>query len=301
MPQKHKISFILNADHTGLSVDPKTLEAELRQAREEFDLDYIQFCMWDMGSLNVEHARKVTIPLLDKYGLKVSEFWCGFGVPAIWGGAGAQYLGLVPPAFRHQRMQDYFRGMEYALELGVNTMCTEFGHYPDDPNDEKYVGLVVALQQIAIELEKNDLYLLEETAAVPAPQIRRLLNDVGSDRFGVNLDPANITSSGKGEPLYFIDMLGPLIKSMHVKDATHAVYPNFGGEAVRFGTGSVKFPEIFKKLKALNYDGFFTLEDQRHMIHPGIVKRNAVDADTWAAQMKESVALLSNMLDEAGF
>lgn len=302
MPKRPKISLMVNND-SAIRFDPARVDAELKEAREVFGLDCVQLVIWDMDVLNVDHARKVTKPLLDKYGLCLTELWCGFGKPVVYGAYSASSLGLVPSAYRHQRMLDYFRAIEYAKALGVNTICTEFGHTPIDPLDENYLGLVVALKQLAEELEKQDAYLLEETGQTPPPILARLINDVGSERIGINLDPANLTNLGN-EAAYAVDVLGPRIKAMHAKDAVHPVYPNVRGSTMYpLGAGDVDFPVILQKLKELNYENAIALEYARPIISEASAQRfqlfqPPVDAETRVSEIKYSIAFLNKLLDE---
>jgi len=297
---------MIHNDHLN-PFDLNRVVTELQEARDVFGLDSVQFVMWDMTVLNADHAKNVIKPLMDEYGLTVNEFWCGFGKPHVYGDMYASStLGLVPAAYRQQRMYDYFKGIEYAKILGTDLICTELGHTPINPLDEGYVGLVCTLKQIAEELEKHDAYLLEETARTPATILARLVEDVGSDRIGFNLDPANLTSSGN-EATYAVDCLGPMIKAVHLKDSIHPVYPSRrGGAMFPLGSGDVNWPVIIQKLKDLDYAGALTLEYARPTTHGMYVSAAAhlnrlqppISPEGRVEEMKASFEFINKVLDD---
>lgn len=67
-------------------------------------------------------------------------------------------------------------------------------------------------------------------------------------------DPANFIQEQE-DTLRAFDLLSPYIAYMHIKDARYkdsAVVPP--------GQGDAGFPELIKKLRAMNYEGFFSME-----------------------------------------
>ena len=67
-------------------------------------------------------------------------------------------------------------------------------------------------------------------------------------------DPANFIQVGEDIPKAF-DMLKPYIAYMHVKDAQYS-----NGEVVPAGMGDGQWPLLLNNLRAMNYDGYLSLE-----------------------------------------
>jgi sugar phosphate isomerase/epimerase len=76
----------------------------------------------------------------------------------------------------------------------------------------------------------------------------------------VNFDPANMILYAKGDPIAALRMLGPWIRSLHIKDARRTKVPGTWGEEVPVGTGEVNWRAFFATLRELNYQGNFVIE-----------------------------------------
>tara|TARA_R110002051_G_scaffold1143_9_gene5882 strand:+ start:43464 stop:44219 length:756 start_codon:yes stop_codon:yes gene_type:complete len=72
----------------------------------------------------------------------------------------------------------------------------------------------------------------------------------------VTYDTGNITSFGSDHEEY-IDILSSRINNVHLKDRTYS------GKTVQVGRGDTDFELIFKKLKAISYNGIYTLQTCR--------------------------------------
>ncbi len=62
---------------------------------------------------------------------------------------GQETLGLVPPAYRFQRMQMLKEGSDFAKELGVSDLVTHVGYMPENPHDANYPGILAAVKDVA--------------------------------------------------------------------------------------------------------------------------------------------------------
>ena len=60
----------------------------------------------------------------------------------------------------------------------------------------------------------------------------------------VNFDPANMLLYDKGDPLRAVEILGPDIRSVHVKDANRTKVPGTWGEEVPLGQGQVNIKAV---------------------------------------------------------
>jgi sugar phosphate isomerase/epimerase len=79
-------------------------------------------------------------------------------------------------------------------------------------------------------------------------------------RERINYDPANLILYGKGNPVEALDVIGPYIRNIHVKDG---FYPTDGdqlGRQVAVGQGKVDFPRLLAGLKKLGFQGEWIIE-----------------------------------------
>jgi sugar phosphate isomerase/epimerase len=64
----------------------------------------------------------------------------------------------------------------------------------------------------------------------------------------------------KGDPLQAIDILGPDIRSVHVKDAIAPTVEGQWGEELPLGKGRVNIPAFISALKRVGYKGPLCIE-----------------------------------------
>jgi len=219
-----------------------------------------QITCWDMACYTDETAETIKAALT-QYDVTVSTFWAGWSGRGFWNFyEGQMTLGIVPEAYRFQRIQDLKAGSDFAKKLGVNQMATHAGFIPEDPNSERYKGTVYALREIASYAKDNGQYFLFETGQETPITLLRAIQDIGLDNLGVNLDPANLICYGKANPVDALDTIGKYVRDVHAKDA---LYPTDGyklGVETPLGEGKVNFPAFIAKLKELGYDGVLTIE-----------------------------------------
>ena len=109
----------------------------------------------------------------------------------------------------------------------------------------------------------------------------RVMQDIGFDNVGINLDPANLIMYGKANPVDSLDVFGKYVRGVHGKDG---LYPTDGrelGDEVALGEGKVNFPVFLKKLHELGYDGDITIE-----------------REITGEQQKKDIQMAKKMLDE---
>lgn len=194
-------------------------------------------------------------------GMEITAFWCGWVGPKKWNFTeGPETLGLVPPAYRHIRMQNLLDGASFAKKLGIADVVTHMGFIPENPSDPNYPGVRAAVRFVAEELKKNGQNLLFETGQETPVTLLRMIEDVGTGNVFVNLDPANLILYGKGNPVDALDVFGAYVRGVHAKDG---LYPTDGiklGCEVKVGCGKVNFPVLLQGLKNCGYDGSLTIE-----------------------------------------
>ena len=95
-----------------------------------------------------------------------------------------------------------------------------------------------------------------ETGQETADLLRLTLDELRLPNLKVNFDPANMLLYDMGDPIRAVEILGPDIRSVHVKDARRpTVRRRSGDEEVPLGQGEVNIREFVKALKKNGYTG----------------------------------------------
>ena len=240
--------------HSNEGMEEKFVQA----AKQNFK--HCQLVSWNPALWTRENAEEIAA-LRDKYGIEITAFWCGWSGPTRWNFTeGPETLGIVPVAFRAQRLQNLLDGAAYARLLGVRDVVTHMGFIPENLTDPSYPGVLTAVTVLAQELKRHDQNLLFETGQETPVVLLRLFESIGTGNLYVNLDPANLILYGKGNPVDSLDVFGDYVKGVHAKDG---LYPTNGrelGHEVKVGQGKADFPALLKGLRAHGFDGSLTIE-----------------------------------------
>ena len=219
-----------------------------------------QLSAWKHELHTPEMAQKIN-SACQKYGVRISTFWCGWSGPAVWDFyEGPETLGLVPEQYREMRTKELKDGSDFAKLLGVTTVATHVGFLPENPSSKEYKSIVLCLREICEHMKNNGQYFLFETGQETPVTLRRTIEDIGTGNAGVNLDVANLILYGKANPIDALGIIGEYVKNIHAKDGK---YPTSGkelGKEYPLGQGDVNFPVLAQKLKCMNYDGDITIE-----------------------------------------
>jgi sugar phosphate isomerase/epimerase len=191
----------------------------------------------------------------------MTAFWCGWEGPAVWNfHDGPITLGLVPDAYRFDRIRTLIAGVDFARMAGIPSLVTHVGFIPENPRDPAYPALLGAVRFVAEACRKAGLGFLFETGQETPVTLLRAIEDIGLDNVGVNLDPANLLLYGKANPVDALDIIGRYVRGVHAKDGE---YPTDGrnlGVEKKLGEGRVDFPRLVAKLRSLGYRGALTIE-----------------------------------------
>lgn len=240
----------------GLTHDPFT---ELKKVRD-MEISTCQISFWDPSLITNDLAAEVRMASKET-GVEVTSLWAGWPGPAVWDFYGGPLtLGLVPAAYRGERLQILKRAADFAAQIGTDKLTTHVGFIPENPCDNSYSEVVVAVQEIANYCQQYGQHFCFETGQETPVTLLRTINDVGLDNIGINLDPANLLMYGKANPVDAVTLFGSLILGVHAKDG---VYPNSGkelGEEKPLGKGQVNFPRLVRELKKYGYNGALTIE-----------------------------------------
>lgn len=248
---------------------------------KEMGMNSCQLVCWDRSVLDAEHAAEVK-KICEDEGIEISAVWCGWEGPRFWNFyEGQDTLGLVPEAYRFKRIEMLAQGSDFAKELGVTDLVTHAGYMPENPHDPKYPEIITALKYLVRKCKQNGQYFLFETGQETPVTLLRVMQDIGFDNVGINLDPANLIMYGKANPVDSLDVFGTYVRGVHGKDG---LYPTDGrelGDEVALGEGKVNFPVFLKKLHELGYDGDITIE-----------------REITGEQQKKDIQMAKKMLDE---
>jgi sugar phosphate isomerase/epimerase len=235
------------------------IDAEFKKVHD-LGLPTCQLNGWEQARFTDQTAQQV-VAASRKYGVEITAFWCGWEGPAVWDFIdGPLTLGLVPPAFRHDRLKMLMKGADFALKIGVKDLVTHVGFIPENPNDPEYKSLVAVLRYLALYCNQRGLYFLFESGQETPVTLLRAIEDIGLDNLGVNLDPANLILYGKANPVDALDVIGRYVRGVHAKDGLYPTSGRYLGQEVPLGAGKVNLSALIAKLKAVGYDGALTIE-----------------------------------------
>ena len=235
------------------------IENELRKVKD-MELDSCQLCVWEGEVFTDENAEKIK-KCINQFGISVSSLWAGWSGPCEWNFTmGPSTIGLVPAAYRFERLKELLRASEFASEIGVNHVITHVGFLPENPHDPDYAGVLGTLRMLCRTLKERGQYFLFETGQETPVTLLRTIQAIESDNIGINFDTANLILYGKANSLDALDVFGKYVMDTHIKDG---VYPTDGlklGCEKPLGEGKANITEVVKKLHALGYTGPYTIE-----------------------------------------
>src|SRR5207249_430829 len=81
---------------------------------------------------------------------------------------------------------------------------------------------------------------------------------------------------GTADPLEALEVLGPLVRGVHCKDAVPAAVPGQMGTDVPLGQGRVDFPRLLSRLGQLGYTGPLVIEREHGPDVQGDIERGRV-------------------------
>lgn len=225
-----------------------------------FNLGVCEIKCWNPENYttdNLLHLKK----WMNKGLFKVSGLWCGWSGPVKWDlYEGPHELGLVPTAYRANRVIELKKGIQFAHDLGVKKVTTHVGFIPENPLTTEYHETVSAVRELVTFCLSRDITFNFETGQETPVTLMRFIKDIGLPNQGVNLDPANLLLYGKGNPVDSVSIYGNKINGVHIKDG---FYPKTGetlGKEVSPGEGLVNYPLFLEALRKTHYHGYFIIE-----------------------------------------
>jgi sugar phosphate isomerase/epimerase len=246
----------------------------------------IGVCSWSLQVKSIPELKR----LLGRLGIDVVQIACGDPHHAAWeegdampraaraagfrltgamlGFPGEDYTtpqtiqrtgGFSDPATRAERLERFQWALDRTLELGLSDLMLHAGFLPEpgDPDRKPFLDTLARVSDLA---RANGVTVAFETGQETAELLRRTLDDLKCPNLKVNFDPANMLLYDKGDPLRAVEVLGPDIRSVHVKDAIRTKVPGTWGEEVPLGQGQVNIQQFVKTLQKIGYRGPLCIE-----------------------------------------
>jgi L-ribulose-5-phosphate 3-epimerase len=233
---------------------------EALQEVHELGLPTCQITNWNPDLFTPAMADRL-IAAAERYGVEVTTIWAGGPGPAVWDFIqGPATIGLVPPQYRAGRVAALKAGAEFAERVGVDSVTTHVGFIPEDPGNPLYPGLLDALREVVEYCAERGLTFCFETGQETPTTLLRVIEDLGGEHLGINLDPANLLMYGKANPVDALDVFGAYVRGVHAKDGEYPTNGRELGVEKPLGEGRVHFDLLIPKLKSLGYTGALTIE-----------------------------------------
>ena len=273
----------------------------------------IGVCSWSLQVKSVQELRRLT----DQLGLNVVQIACGDPHHADWeegnrlpevaraagfdltgamlGFPGEDYTtpdtirltgGFGNPADRPARLEQLAWALDRTRALGLADLMLHAGFLPE-PTDPDRKPFLDTLGKVSAMAQAKGVTVAFETGQESADLLRRTLDELKCANLKVNFDPANMLLYDKGDPIRAVEVLGPDIRSVHVKDANRPTTPSAWGEEVPLGKGQVNIPLFVRTLQKVGYRG------------PLCIEREAGARDGRMRDIAAGAKLLQGILDSA--
>src|SRR5713226_4337015 len=167
--------------------------------------------------------------------------------------------GFGDPATRAERLRRLDWALERTSALKVSDMMLHAGFLPE-PGAPERMPFLDTLAKVSDLAKARGVTVAFETGQETADLLKRTLDDLKCPNIKINFDPANMLLYDKGDPLRAVEILGPDIRSVHVKDANRPTTPGQWGEEVPLGQGQVNIRAFVKALQKVGYRGPLCIE-----------------------------------------
>jgi sugar phosphate isomerase/epimerase len=243
-------------------------------------------CSWSLQVKSIPELER----LLDQLGVNVVQIACGDPHHASWdegdampaaalasgivmtsamlGFPGEDYSspqtiketgGFGDPALRAERLERLKWALDRTRALGLSGLTLHAGFLPEpgDPGRRAFLDTLALAGRLA---EAKGVTLAFETGQETAETLRLTLDELSAKNLKVNLDPANMLLYNMGDPIRAVEILGPDIYSVHVKDARRPRTAGQWGEEVPLGQGEVDIKGFVDALDKNGYNGPLVIE-----------------------------------------
>lgn len=232
---------------------------ELKQFLDRLGIDVVQIACgdphhasWDEGDAMPQAARDA--------GFRMTGTMLGFPGEDYTTPATIQKTGgFGDPATRPERLQRLQWALDRTAALGLSDMMLHAGFLPEpgDPDRKPFLDTLAKVSDLA---QAKGITIAFETGQETADLLRRTLDDLKCPNLKINFDPANMILYDMGDPIRAVEILGPDIRSVHVKDAIRTKVPGTWGEEVPLGKGQADIRKFVQTLKKVGYQGPLCIE-----------------------------------------
>jgi sugar phosphate isomerase/epimerase len=246
----------------------------------------IGVCSWSLQVKSIPELKR----LLDRLGVDVVQIACGDPHHAAWeegdrlpevarqagfrmtgamlGFPGEDYTtpqtiqktgGFGDPATRAERLERFQWALDRTRALGLSDLMLHAGFIPEprQPDRKPFLDTLLKVSDLA---KAKGITIAFETGQETADLLRLTLDELKCPNLKVNFDPANMLLYDKGDPLRAVEILGPDIRSVHVKDGNRPTVPGNWGEELPLGQGQVNIRQFVKALQKVGYRGPLCIE-----------------------------------------
>jgi sugar phosphate isomerase/epimerase len=200
--------------------------------------------------------------LLGDLGVKATQIACGDPHHASWSEGDAMPEAALASGLvltRPERLDRLAWALDRTIALGLSDLTLHAGFLPED-GDPARRSMLDTLARAGQMASDKGVTLAFETGQESALLLRLTLDELKCPNLKVNFDPANMLLYDMGDPIHAIEILGPDIRSVHVKDARRPTIPGQWGEEVPLGQGEVDIHRFVRTLKAIGYTGPLVVE-----------------------------------------
>jgi sugar phosphate isomerase/epimerase len=172
------------------------------------------------------------------------------------------------PAERARQVEDMGRNLALAAELGAPMARVLSGQrHPGVSEDDGVAWAIEGLRRtaeigdrlgvrLALENHTKSFFWEHFDFAQEGRVLLRILDGLGDTSIGVNFDSANPLVAGE-DPLALFERVKGRLAILHVADTAQRGEFKF----CRIGTGIAPIAEVFRRARALGYDGWVSIEE----------------------------------------
>jgi L-ribulose-5-phosphate 3-epimerase len=160
--------------------------------------------------------------------------------------------GFGKPALRVERIERLKWAIERTMALGLSDLMLHAGFLPA-PSDPGRSAILQTLAEAGKLAAARGITLAFETGQETADLLRQTLDELGLPNLKMLL-------YDMGDPIRAVEILGPDIRSVHVKDARRPRVSGQWGEEVPLGEGEVNIREFVNALKKNGFSGPLVIE-----------------------------------------
>ncbi len=235
------------------------IDAELKKAKD-IGCECCQLTVWNTSLYTDEWAERIRAAV-KQYDVEISTLWVGWSGPAEWNFTkGPSTLGIVPEEYREMRTAEILMGADFAVKIGAPRIATHAGFLPENMNDPQYEPILQTLRYIAEECRSKGICFLFETGQETPVVLLRVIDELGYDNVGINMDTANLMLYGKANSADAITVFGKYVMDTHIKDGFYPTNGKSLGKQARVGEGDANIPEVIRRLQAIGYRGNYIVE-----------------------------------------